>query len=202
MVDPAVPLSAVTADTDIDWLDLVPSNVALAGAEVRLQRTLGKELILGERLREVQEHYDMCVIDCAPSLGLLMLNALVASTDVIIPVQVHFYAFEGLKRLLETIDLLKERFHPCAARTLGLVLTFVEDRPAYTRKVQLEIRGLFGDLVFDTVIHKTVKLVESPEAGQPIFTFAPVSKAAREYRTLAEEILTRLRMPEPALAGT
>ncbi len=125
-----------------------------------------------------------------------------ASTDVIIPVQVHFYAFEGLKRLLETIRLLKKRFHPCSARTLGLLLTFVEDRPTYTRRVQLQLRELFGDLVFDTVIHKTIRLVEAPEAGKSIFAFAPDSKASYEYNMLVDEIEARLRAGAPAFAGT
>jgi chromosome partitioning protein len=150
----------------------------------------------------VADHYDICLIDCAPWLGVLMINALVASTDVIIPVQAHFYAFEGLKRLLETIDVLKTRFQPCSARTLGLLLTFVEDRPLYTRKVQLQVRELFGDLVFKTVIHKTVKLVEAPDAGKSIFTFAPDSKASLEYKALADEVLARLQASTPAISST
>jgi chromosome partitioning protein len=202
LVDRGRPLSRVAVPTDTSWLDLLPSNVSLAGAEIELQGVLGKELILGEWLRTGAERYDMCVIDCPPALGLLMLNALVASTDVIIPVQVHFYAFEGLKRLLETVRLLKARFHPCSARVLGLLLTFVEGRPLYTRKIQLQLRELFGDLVFDTVIHKTIRLVEAPEAGKSIFTFAPESKAAREYAALAGEIGSRLRSAEPVFAGT
>ena len=202
LLNPQIPVTRVAVSTEVRWLDLLPSNVSLAGAELHLHNTLGKELILGEWLRTVADRYEMCIIDCPPALGLLMLNALVASTDVIIPVQVHFYAFEGLKRLLETIRLLKARFHPCAARTLGLLLTFVEDRPRYTRKIHLRLHELFGDLVFDTVIHKTVKLVEAPDAGQSIFTFAPDSKAAREYGALADEVEARLRMAEPVFAGT
>ncbi|MDY0357563.1 MAG: AAA family ATPase [Sedimentisphaerales bacterium] len=197
-----LPISRVVVSTDIEWLDLAPSNVGLARAELELINALGKELVLGEWLHSVADHYDMCLIDCPPSLGLLMLNALVASSDVIIPVQVHFYAFEGLKRLLETIRLLKKRFHPCSARTLGLLLTFVEDRPTYTRRIQLQLRELFGDLVFDTVIHKTIRLVEAPDAGKSIFTFAPDSKAAREYATLVDEIEARLRTSAPSFAGT
>jgi chromosome partitioning protein len=202
LVNPDVPALGIIVNTDVECLDLGPSNVGLAGAEMQLQRVLGKELVLGEQLRQVQDHYDMCLVDCAPSLGLLMLNALVASTDVIIPVQVHFYAFEGLKRLLETIRLLKQRFHPCAARTLGLLMTFVEDGPRYTRKIQLELRELFGDLVFETVIHKTIKLVEAPHVGQSIFAYAPEHKAAREYRALADEILARIAPLEFTPLGT
>lgn len=202
LVNRRIPLERVAVATDVSWLDLLPSNVRLAGAEIELQGALGKELILGEWLRTGANRYDMCVIDCPPALGLLMLNALVASNDVIIPVQVHFYAFEGLKRLLETVRLLNARFHPCSARVLGLLVTFVEGRPLYTRKIQLQLRELFGDLVFDTVIHKTIRLVEAPEAGRSIFAFAPDSRAAREYATLAEEIGDRLRMGEPVFAGT
>jgi chromosome partitioning protein len=197
-----VPALGIIVNTEVENLDLAPSNVGLAGAEMQLQHVPGKELVLGAQLQLLEGHYDICVVDCAPALGLLMLNALVASTDVIIPVQVHFYASEGLKRLLETIRVLKGRFHPCVARTLGLLLTFVEDRPRYTRKVQLELRERFGDLVFETVIHKTIKLVEAPEAGQSIFAFAPDHKAAQEYEALANEVLVRLTVPEFVAVGT
>jgi len=202
LVTPSVSLSSVIVHTEIEWFDVAPSNVSLAGIEVRLRETIGRQLILGEQLRQVADHYDICIIDCAPWLGLLMINALVASTDVIIPLQAHFYAFEGLKRLLDTIRMLKERFQPCAARTLGMLLTFVEDRPLYTRKVRLKLHEIFGDLMFNTVIHKTVKLVEAPDTGRSIFSFAPDSKAAVEYRALADEILARLTVPELAVAAT
>jgi chromosome partitioning protein len=202
LVSPDLSISSVIVGTDIEWLDVAPSNVSLAGAEVELRRALGKHLMLGEQLRQVADHYDLCIIDCAPWLGLLMINALVASTDVIIPVQAHFYAFEGLKRLVDTIEVLKNRFHPCSARTLGVLLTFVEDRPLYTRKIQFQLRDLLGDLVFHTVIHKTVKLVEAPNTGKSIFTFAPDSKAALEYRALADEVLARLRMSAPVVSST
>jgi chromosome partitioning protein len=202
LVDPNVPLSSVIVRTEIEWFDVAPSNVSLAGIEVQLRQAVGKQLILGEQLRQVADHYDICLIDCAPWLGLLMINALVASTDVIVPVQAHFYAFEGLKKLLDTIQVLKERFQPCSARTLGLLLTFVEDRPLYTRKITLKLREMFGDLVFNAVIHKTVKLVEAPDTGRSIFSFAPDSKAALEYRALADEVLTRLGVPELAVAAT
>ena len=198
LLNPEVPLSDIIVKTSIEWLDVAPSNIALAGAEVAMHRMTGKELILGELLRSVEDHYDFAVIDCPPSLGLLMLNTLVASTEVVIPIQVHFFAYEGLKNLLETIRILRQRFQPCFARTLGMLLTFVEDRPLYTRKVQLKLRELFGDLIFSTVIHKTVKLVEAPDSGKSIFSFAPSSKAAQEYGALADEIMVRLRTPEPA----
>jgi chromosome partitioning protein len=103
---------------------------------------------------------------------------------------------------METVRILKRRFQPCSARVLGLLLTFVEDRPRYTRRMQDRIRDLFGDLLFDTVIHKTVRLVEAPDKGQSIFSFAPSSKAAVEYQALTDEIRQRLGVEELELAGT
>lgn len=197
-----VSVSQVAVASDVSDLDLIPSNVSLAGAEMHLQNMFGKERVLRQWLGTVADCYDVCVIDCPPALGVLMLNALVASTDVIIPVQAHFYAFEGLKRLLETVRLLKERFHACSARMLGLLLTFVEGRPVHARKIQLKMRELFGDLVFDGVIHKSVRLIEAPEVGKSIFTYAPDSTAAREYAALAQEVEVRLRGGQPVFAGT
>lgn len=202
LINRDISVSRVTATTDVPWLDLIPSNVSLAGAEMHLQNAFGKERILRQWLRTVADCYDICVIDCPPALGVLMLNALVASTDVVIPVQAHFYAFEGLKRLLETVRLLKERFHACSARMLGLLLTFVEGRPVHARKTQLKLRDRFGDLVFDTVIHKSVRLVEAPEVGKSIFTYAPESNAAREYAELAKEVEVRLHGGQPVFVGT
>jgi chromosome partitioning protein len=140
------------------------------------------------------------------SLGLLMVNAPAASTDVALPRQAHFFlcrhAVDGLKKLLDTIQVLKERFQPCSARTPGLLMTFVEDRPLHTRKIALNPREICGDLVFNTVTRKGVKLVEAPDAGRSIFLFAPESKAAMEYGALADEILVRLGVPELAVAAT
>jgi chromosome partitioning protein len=136
----------------------------------------------------VSDEYDICVIDCPPSLGLLTLNALVASTDVIVPVQVNYYAMEGLKQLLETANIIRVHFHPCQVRILGLLLTFVENRTVFCRQIQQQIRDFFGDLVFDTVIHRTIRVAEAPSAGESVLTYAPESKGAAEYRALAEEI--------------
>lgn len=193
LTSPLVPMSAVVIETNTERLDLVPSNILLGGAELELNNTLGKELVLGEQLRTVENKYHLCIIDCGPSLGLLMLNSLVASTDVIVPVQVHFYALEGLKRLLETVRILKQRFHPCWVETLGLLLTFVDSRTTLSKRVQRGMRDFFGDLVFDTVIHRTVTLAEAPSAGESIVAFAPNSRGAAEYKALAEETLARLR---------
>jgi chromosome partitioning protein len=196
LTNPLVSLSAVIKDTSLELLDLVPSNALLAGAELDLRQVMEKELVLGEQLRVVAGEYNICVIDCASSLGLLMVNALVASSGVIIPVQVHFYALDGLRRLLQTIRIIKERFHPCSAKTLGLLLTFVESKVLFSKRVEYGVRKLFRELVFDTVIHRNIILAEAPSAGESILTYAPQSRAAAEYGALAEEALHRLGVLE------
>ena len=196
MVDRYTSLSAVDVGTNVNGLHLLPSNVLLGGAELELRGATGRELILGEQLRTVSYQYDMCFIDCAPALNLLMVNALVASGNVIVPVQAHFYALDGLKRLIETIRLIRERFHPCRVRPLGLLLTFVENRTLLSRRIESGMRELFGSLVFETVIHKTITLAEAPSVGQSVLTYAPDSRGAKEYKTLAREALIRLERPD------
>jgi len=181
-------LGQVVTETNIETLKLAPCNILLAGAELELTLVFGREFVLGEKLNTVKQDFEICVIDCPPSLGMLTLNALVASTDVIVPVQVHYYAMEGLKQLLETISIIRERFHPCDVQVLGLLLTFVENRTTLSRQVQQQMREFFGSLVFNTVIHRTVRLAEAPSAGESIMTYAPKSRGALEYRALAEEI--------------
>jgi chromosome partitioning protein len=193
MTNPLIPMSEVIIGTSLQLLDLAPSNILLGSAELELRCALGKQLVLSEQLRTVEDNYDLCVIDCAPSFGLLMINALVASTCVIVPVQVHFYAVDGLRRLLQTVRIIRDRFHPCLVKTLGLLLTFVESRTKLSERVEYGIRRLFGDLVFDTVIHKSIALAEAPSIGQSILTYAPQSRATAEYRALAEEVLHRLQ---------
>ncbi len=186
---PGVGLSDVAVRTGIDRLDLAPCNVLLAGAELTLATVSGKELLLGRGLRDVRDVYDICVIDCPPSLGILTLNALVASTDLVVPVQVHYYALEGLRRLLDTVGIMRQWFHPCSVENIGLLLTFVEERTTFSRQVQQQVRNIFGDLVFEAVIHRNVRLAEAPSAGEPVLRYAPRSKAAADYRALAAEIL-------------
>jgi len=188
-------ISETVIPTSVEWLDLAPCNVLLAGAELELSGLVGKELVLANQLRTVRDKYNLCVVDCPPALGILTLNALVASTDVIVPVQVHYYALEGLKRLLETVRIIRDRFHPYSSEILGLLLTFVEDQTVFSRQIQQQMRALFGQLVFETVIHKTIRLAEAPSAGEPVLSYAPQSRGAADYRSLAQEILA-----EPAWA--
>jgi len=180
-------MSRVVVSTKVKGLDLAPSNILLSGIEFELVTLYGREYILSQQLGCVNSDYDICVIDCSPSLSLLTLNALVASTDVVIPVQTHYYALEGLRQLLETIEIVKERFNH-GLKILGVLLTFVEGRTTLSKQVQRQMRDFFGDLVFDTVIHRTVRLAEAPSAGEPILTYAPKSRGTAEYMALAEEI--------------
>lgn len=190
IVNPEIPISSIITDTNVEWLDLAPCNVLLAGAEVELSGLPGKESLLARKLETVKNKYDICIIDCPPSLGILTLNALIASTDVIVPVQVHYYALEGLKRLLESVRILRSRFPICSAEILGLLLTFIEDGTFFSRQIQQQMRSFFRGLVFDTVIHKNVRLAEAPSAGESVLTYAPQSRGAADYKALVVEILT------------
>lgn len=196
-----IPLPRVIISTNVERLDLAPSNILLSGAELEMADIIGREFVLSEQFRLVSEQYDICVIDCPPSLGLLTLNSLVASTDVIVPVQVNYYAMEGLRQLLETADIIRVNFQPCYVKILGLLLTFVEDRTLLSRQIQHQMREYFGDLVFDTVIHRTVRLAEAPSAGESILTFSPQSRGAAEYTALAEEIIRREAVSSEQVMG-
>ena len=196
LTEPHTTFHEVAIETDIRGLLLAPSNIMLGTAEIDLQSQVGRELILGEKLRMVGDDYDFCVIDCAPPMTLLMINALVAGDYVIVTVQTHYYALDGLKRLMETIQITRKRFHPCAVKTLGLVLTFVEDRTRLSRQVQKQMRAYFGALVMRSVIHRSIRLAEAPSAGQSILTYAPESKGALEYEALAREIMERIERIE------
>ena len=182
-----LPVESLTAESNLEGLDVLPSNVLLAGIEHELVSCDNRENVLEKRLKEVNGTYDICVIDCSPSLSLLTINALVASNQVIIPVQTHYYALEGLRQLLETIDIVQSRFNE-KLEILGLLLTFVENRTKLSRQVQKQMREYFGDLVFDTVIHKDVRLAEAPSAHESVFIYAPDSNGAYEHKILAEEI--------------
>ena len=196
-----IPLPRVIIDTNVENLSLAPTNILLSGAELELANVVGREFVLSEQFRMVSDEFDVCIMDCPPSLGLLTLNALIASTDVIVPVQVNYYAMEGLRQLLETADIIKMNFQPCYVKILGLLLTFVEDRTLLSRQIQHQMREFFGDLVFDTVIHRTVRLAEAPSSGESVLTYAPNSKGALEYTALVEEITRREAMQDEQVEG-
>jgi chromosome partitioning protein len=199
---PGVKLTDVLLPTAMERLTLAPSSVILASADVELSRAPSRELILGGALKPVRDRYDVCVMDCAPSFGILTIGALVASSDVIVPVQPHYYSMEGLRRVLETIRLIRERFHPCSAGNLNVLLTLVEDRTTLSRQIQVQIREIFGSMVFQTVIHNNVRLCEAPSAGESILDYAPRSRGALEYRALAAEVLGNVPAMESVGRGS
>jgi cellulose biosynthesis protein BcsQ len=189
LVNKHTAITKIIIDTKIDNIKLAPSSIRLAKAELELAVVSQKEFILAEQLKKVEGQYDFCIVDCPPSLGLLTFNALVASTDIIVPVQVHYYALEGLKQMLETVKIARKQFYPCSIRVLGLLLTFVEDKAALSQQIEEQMRKFFGNLVFQTTIHRTMSLAEAPSAGVPISTYAPESKGAHEYMALAQEVM-------------
>jgi chromosome partitioning protein len=201
LTNPRIPLSSVLAPTTTRRLTLAPASIMLASAEIELSQAPGRELVLANLLRSVGSQYDLCVMDCAPAFGILTISALVACTDVVVPVQAHYYSMEGLRRVLETIRLIRGRFHPYSAETLHMLLTLVEDRTMLSRQIQLQMREIFGPMVFNTVIHNNVRLCEAPSAGESVLQYAPRSRGAMEYRALAAEILGDTRTVEPVENG-
>lgn len=182
-----IPMSRVIISSNEQGLDLAPSNILLSGVSVDLSTFENREYVLNDLIDSVNRYYDVCIIDCSPSLGLLTLNALVASNEVIIPVQTQYYAIEGLRQVLETIEIVQERFNK-NLNILGILLTLVDKNTMLSKQVQEQLREYFGDKVFNTVIHRTVRLAEAPSAGQSVISYAPKCKGASEYRALVKEI--------------
>ncbi len=186
-----LPLRAVVLPTAVEGLEVAPSTVELAGAEVELAGAEDRETRLREVLEEVQDRYDLIVVDCPPSLGLLTLNALAAADRALLPIQCEYYALEGLSLLLRTLDLVRNALNP-GLRIGGVVLTMYDSRTNLSEQVAREVRAFFGEEVFRTVIPRTVRLAEAPSHGQPIFLYDPQSRGALAYEALAEEVAGRL----------
>lgn len=171
-------------------LFVAPSSISLAKLETRLVGELEPHYRLKDEIEKVREDYKYVIIDTPPTLGLLTVNALVASTHVIIPIQASYFALEGTDDLLETIDKIKVRANP-GLQILGAVITLYDKRTLLARDTRDQIAETFGDSIFDTVISKSVRLEESPAYQESIFSFAPESSGAFEYYKLSEEVLNR-----------
>jgi chromosome partitioning protein len=171
-------------------LFVAPSRIALAKLEARLVGELDAHFRLKDRLQPVLEQYPNIVIDCPPTLGLLTVNALVAASHLLIPIQSSYFALEGTDDLLETIEKVRARANP-GLRILGVVITMHDKRTALARDIRSQIDKVFGSKVFKTVITKSVRLEESPAYKESIFTFAPESTGAAEYYRLCEEVMDR-----------
>jgi chromosome partitioning protein len=185
------PVEEAITSTAVAGLDVVPSSIDLAAAEVELVSAFSRELLLRKALEGVRERYDVVFIDCPPSLGLLTVNALVAADQVLVPIQCEYYALEGVGQLLRTVQLVGDNLN----RELelgGVVLTMYDGRTNLSQQVVEEVRGYFGVRTFQTVIPRTVRLSEAPSFGQPITVFDPHSRGARAYQRLAGEVADRL----------
>jgi chromosome partitioning protein len=183
-------LGELTVPGPIEGLDVVPSAIALAGAEVELAPLEGREHRLARLLAEVQINYDYLLIDCPPSLGLLTVNALTAADSVLIPLQCEYYALEGLSQLLATLDLIRDHINPDLA-IKGVVLTMFDGRTRLSADVAAEVRRHLGSRVYTTVIPRNVRLSEAPSHGKPISSYSPESTGAAAYAALAVELRTR-----------
>lgn len=182
----------VLLDTVIDGLDLLPANIDLSAAEVQLVSEVARELTLKRVLDKVRDRYDYILIDCAPSLGLLTVNALTAADGAIIPLECEFFALRGVALLTDTIAKVTDRLNPDLELT-GILATMFDSRTLHSREVLERVIEAFGDKVFHTVIRRTVKFPETTVAGEPITSYASSSPGAQAYRDLAREVLARCR---------
>lgn len=174
--------------TDIKNLSVCPSNINLAGAEVELVSMMSRETRLKEKLEEAKNEYHYIIIDCPPSLGLLTLNALTAADSLLIPIQCEYYALEGVGQLMNTVNLIKKHLNK-DLYIEGVVLTMNDARTNLSTQVISEVKKFFKDNVYKTIIPRNVKLSEAPSFGMPISTYAPMSKGARCYEKLVNEII-------------
>jgi chromosome partitioning protein len=187
----------VVIKTRVDGMDLLPSNIDLSGAEVQLVHEVGREFVLGRVLQPVIPDYDIILIDCQPSLGLLTVNALACADGVIVPLECEYFALRGVALLMETIDKVSSRLSPKLAID-GLLATMYDSRTLHTREVLAGVVAGFGDRVFHTVISRTVRFPDATVAGEPITRFDPACNGAGSYRELAKEVLDRWRQGVPA----
>ena len=191
IADPACELADVVQPASLPNLFVAPARIGLAKLESRLVGELDAHFKLKDKMTKLGREYAHTVIDCPPALGLLTVNALVAATHLLIPIQSSYFALEGTDDLLETIEKVRMRPNP-ALRILGVVITMHDKRTALGRDIRAQIQKVFGSKVFKTVISKSVRLEESPAYKESIFTFAPESSGATDYYSLCEEVIERV----------
>jgi chromosome partitioning protein len=182
------PLSAITVQSPIATLDVVPSSKDLAGAEIELVEIEQREFRLKRALSTVEDKYDYVIIDCPPSLGLLTLNALTAARSLLVPIQCEYYALEGVTELFDTLARIR-RLHNPGLMIEGLLLTMYDERTNLSAAVAADLRDFYGLQVFQTVIPRNVRLAEAPSYGKPIISYDAHSKGAEAYSQLAREII-------------
>lgn len=178
--------------TNLEFLELVPSHVRLAGAEVELVNALSREKKLSVAIEHLESKYDYVFVDCPPSLGLLTINALTAAHSILIPIQCEYYALEGLGQLLNTIRLVQKHLNPNLVIE-GVLLTMFDSRLNLSRQVAEDVRRYFEEKVFNTIIDRNVRLSEAPSHGKPIILYDAISRGSVSYMDLAEELLANGR---------
>lgn len=192
LVKPDVTLRDVIVPADkVEGLAVAPARLALAKMEVHLLGDLDSHYKLKDKLKPIRRRFDYIVIDTPPALGIITVNALVAASHVLIPVQSSYYALEGTDDLLETIARIKARANP-RLQILGALLTLFDRRTILSRQVKEQVNEVFGEKLFDTIITKSVRLEESPAYREPVFSYAPRSSGAFQYYKLSEEVLSRV----------
>ena len=191
LVDPNITAEAVIRTTGNENLDVLGSRISLAKAEVKLVGEFDSHFRLKDKLDPIRDLYNYVVIDTPPTLGILTVNALVAATHLLVPIQSSYFALEGTDDLLETYEKIRARPNP-TLEFLGVVVTLHDKRTILARDIHQQIRNVFGEKVFRTTISKSVRLEESPAYKQSIFTFAPQSSGATEYYSLSEEVIARV----------
>jgi chromosome partitioning protein len=191
LTEPEVRSEDVVRSSTVAGLDILPSRISLAKFESKLIGEFDAPFRLKDRIEGLIKTYDYIVIDTPPTLGLITVNALVASNYLIVPIQPSYFALEGTDDLLETVEKVKARPNP-NLQVLGVVITMLDKRTTLAKDIQEQIRQVFGDKVFGTVISKSVRLEESPAYKETIFTFAPASSGASEYSSLCQEVMSRV----------
>lgn len=176
--------------TEVENMDLLPSNINLVGAELEMLNFEDKERVMGKVLSGIRDRYDYVLIDCSPSLGLLTVNSLAAADSVIIPVQCQYFALEGLGKLLNTVKIIQKRLNT-SLEIEGFVLTMYDGRVRLSNQVVAEVRKHFEDMVFKTLIQQNVKLAEAPSYGQPVVLYDAGCRGAENYLSLANEVLEK-----------
>jgi len=180
----------IIVPTGVENMDILPANIDLSAAELQLVSEVAREQTLKRVLDRLRGDYDMILIDCAPSLGLLTVNALTAADKVLTPLECEFFALRGIALLTDTVNKVKDRLNP-DLEMLGILGTMFDARTLHSREVLDRVVQAFGETVFHTVIRRTIKFPETTVAGEPITTYAPTSSGADQYRTLAREVLAR-----------
>jgi chromosome partitioning protein len=197
LLDRSCRVEDVILKTHVEGLELLPSNIDLAAAELMLVQEVAREQSLMRTLAPLRVNYDFILIDCPPSLGLLTINALTSADGVIIPLECEYYALRGMGLLMDSISRIKERLNP-RLQVDGIVATMFDNRTLHSREVLERVREAFGNRLFQTTVRKTIRFAEAPVVGEPILTYAPTSPGSASYRALAKEVMERVSTRQSA----